>query len=39
MTDSIRKSNILVERYLRATVLNDVVELESGSGRKKATGK
>ena len=34
MTDSIRKSNIRVERYLRATVLNDVVELEKRVWKK-----
>ncbi len=34
MTDSIRKSNIRVERYLRAAVLNDVVELEKRVWKK-----
>jgi predicted GNAT superfamily acetyltransferase len=34
MTDSTRKSNIRVERYLRATVLNDVVELEKRVWKK-----
>jgi predicted GNAT superfamily acetyltransferase len=34
MTDSIRRSNIRVERYLRATVLNDVVELEKRVWKK-----
>jgi len=34
MTDSIRKENIRVERYLRATVLNDVVELEKRVWKK-----